>query len=96
MGKVGERVLTGNLMAAIFLVACLVSLALAHVWSRLQVVHLGYVLATTSKLHGQLEQENRELKLELATLTSPDRLQALARSRLGLREPEQGQVVVLP
>ena len=95
-GGTGERDWVGNFLATIFLVACLVSRALAHVWLRLQVIHLGYVLSTTSKLQGQLEQVNRELKLELATLTSPDRLEELARSRLGLREPEQGQVVILP
>ncbi|MEK7782451.1 MAG: cell division protein FtsL [Candidatus Binatota bacterium] len=82
---------------SIFLLGlCLVGLALLHVWLRLQVVHLGYVLSTTSKLHNQLEQENRELKVELATLTSPDRLEAMARTRLGLVEPEKGQVVFLP
>jgi cell division protein FtsL len=43
-----------------------------------------------------LEQENRELKLELATMTSPDRLEAQARKRLGLVPPEKGQVIVLP
>jgi cell division protein FtsL len=75
---------------------CLVGLALFHVWVRLQVVQMGYVLSTTSKLQSHLEQENRELKLELATLTSPERLQELARNRLGLREPEKHQVVVLP
>jgi cell division protein FtsL len=57
---------------------------------------MGYVLSTTSKLQGRLEQENRELKLELATMTSPDRLEALARKRLGLVPPEKGQVIVLP
>ena len=81
---------------ALFLGLCLVSLALLHVWLRLQVVHLGYILSTTSKLQNQLEQENRELRLELATLTSPDRLEAMARGRLGLTEPERGQVVILP
>jgi cell division protein FtsL len=75
---------------------CLVCLALLHVWLRLQVVHLGYVLSTTSKLKSQLEQERRELKVELATLSSPQRLEQMARSRLGLREPEKGQVVILP
>jgi cell division protein FtsL len=75
---------------------CLVGLALIHVWVRLQVLQMGYVLSTTSKLQSHLEQENRELKLELATLTSPERLQELARNRLGLREPEKNQVVVLP
>ncbi len=71
-------------------------MALLHVWLRLQVVHLGYVLSTRSKLQNQLEQENRELKVELATLTSPARLEAMARSRLGMIEPARAQVVVLP
>ena len=74
----------------------LVGLALLHVWLRLQVVRLGYVLSTTSKLQSQLEQENRELKLELATLISRPRLEAMARTRLGLVEPDKGQVVILP
>ena len=71
-------------------------LGLVHVWLRLQVVHMGYVLSTTTKLQGRLEQENRELKVELASLTSPDRLEAMARRRLGLMSPEKGQVLILP
>lgn len=84
------------LFPALLLGSSLVGLALLHVWLRLQVIHVGYVLSTTSKVQSQLEQENRELKLELATLTSPDRLEEKARVRLGLREPEKGQVVILP
>lgn len=81
----------------IALIGCgMVLFALAHVWLRLQVVHLGYELSTTSKLQNQLEQENRELKVELATLTSPERLQATVRSRLGMVEPATGGVVILP
>jgi cell division protein FtsL len=85
-----------HLMVFVFSALGLSGVALLHVWLRLQVVHMGYVLATTSKLQSQLEQENRELKVELATLTSPDRLEALSRRRLGLRPPEKGQVIVLP
>ena len=80
----------------IILAVGLMGLVWLHVWLRLQVVHMGYVLSTTSKLQSRLEQENRELKIELATMTSPDRLESLARRRLGLRQPEKGQVVVLP
>ena len=69
---------------------------LLHVWLRLQVVHMGYALSSTAKLQSQLEQENRELKVELATLTSPERVEAMARLRLGLAQPEKGQVIVLP
>jgi cell division protein FtsL len=75
---------------------CLMGLALFHVWLRFRVVHMGYVLSSASKLQHQIEHENRELKVELATLTSPDRLEAMARRRLGLRPPEKGQVIILP
>ena len=74
----------------------LVALALLLVWQRLRVVQLGYVLSTAAKLERSLEQTNRELKLELATLTAPERLEAMAQKRLGLRDPESGQVVILP
>jgi cell division protein FtsL len=79
-----------------FLALALIGVVLVHVWLRLQVVHMGYVLSSASKLQSRLEQENRELKIELATMTSPDRLEALARRRLGLKPPEKGQIIVLP
>ena len=82
--------------AALLLSLCLVAVVLLHVWLRLQVVRMGYALSTMSKLESQLEQERRELTVELATLTSPDRLEAMARKRLGLVAPEKGQVIVLP
>ena len=82
--------------AVLLLSLCLVGVVLLHVWLRLQVVRFGYALSTTSKLQSQLEQERRELTVELATLTSPDRLEAMARKRLGLVAPEKGQVIVLP
>ena len=85
-----------RLFLGIFLGIALIAAVLVHVWLRLQVVRMGYVLSTTSKLQARLEQENRELKVELATLTSPDRLEALARQRLGLAAPEKGQIIVLP
>jgi len=84
-----------DLFLPILLSVALVGVALLHVWQRLRVVQLGYVLSTTTKLERRLEQENRELRLELATLTSPKRLEAMAQ-RIGLREPSKGQVVVLP
>lgn len=78
------------------LTGLLVGLALLLVWQRLRVVELGYVLSTTAKLERRLHQTNRELKLELASLTAPERLETMARKRLGLRDPDTGQVVVLP
>ena len=79
-----------------FLALALVGAVLVHVWLRLQVVQMGYVLSTASKLQNRLEQENRELKIDLAKMTSPENLQALAKRRLGMTPPEKGQIIVLP
>lgn len=86
-----RRHLGAGLLVVVFL-----GVVLVHVWLRLQVVQMGYVLSTASKLQSRLEQENRELKVELATLTTRDRLDEMARRRLGLTPPQKGQVVILP
>ncbi|HWP23908.1 MAG TPA: cell division protein FtsL [Candidatus Binatia bacterium] len=91
-----ERPSRRNLIPVALLVVGLIGVTLVHVWLRLQVVQMGYVLSTTSKLQSRLEQENRELKVEWASLLSPERLEALARKRLGMIPPERGQVIVLP
>jgi cell division protein FtsL len=80
----------------VFLALALVGAVLVHVWLRLQVVQMGYVLSTASKLQNRLEQENRELKIDLAKMTSPENLQALAKRRQGMTPPEKGQIIVLP
>jgi cell division protein FtsL len=96
VSRAGKRKARQHLLGICAFGFFLFLLGLVHVWLRLQVVHMGYVLSTTTKLQGRLEQENRELKVELATLTSPDRLEAMARKRLGLMSPDKGQVIVLP
>lgn len=67
-----------------------------HVWSRLQVIDLGYALAASRTINQKLQQENRELLIELATLTSPERLESVARTRLGMRPAGTDEVVILP
>jgi cell division protein FtsL len=77
-------------------VLALLALALLHVWLRVEVVRTGYHLSASAKLQRELEQENRELKVELASLTSPKRLEEMARQRLNLKEAARGQIVILP
>ena len=73
-----------------------VAVALLLVWVRLQAVNTGYQLSAARHLAHRLEQEQRELELELATLTSPRRLELLARERLGMGPPTPGQIVNVP
>ncbi len=96
VNRIGQRQRRRQILMMSLSVLAVISVVLTHVWLRLQVVHMGYVLSTTSKLQNQLEQEHRELKVELATVTSPERLEAMARQRLGLIYPEKGQVLILP
>lgn len=70
-----------------------VVLCCALVWVRLQVVRTGYELSTARRVEQRLGHEERELAIELATLTSPRPLERLARSRLGMQPPEPGQIV---
>ena len=89
----GERRLTFAVMLGALMVF---GVALLLVWVRLQVVNGGYELSTARRLAHRLEQEQRELEIEIATLTSPRRLETLARERLGMAPPSPGQIVSVP
>jgi cell division protein FtsL len=71
----------------------LVALCMVQVWLRLQVVDVGYELSAARQMQERLEQQRRELEVELAMLLDRSHLAELATKRLGMREPEKGQVV---
>lgn len=83
-------------LAVVLAAAVLVGMALLLVWVRLQTVNTGYQLSAARHLAHRLEQEKRELEIEIATLTSPRRLERLARQRLGMGTPAPHQVVNVP
>ena len=86
-----------RLLAAIGLgLLVVVAMALLLVWVRLQTVDTGYALSAARRLTHRLEQEQRELEMEIATLTSPLRLERVARERLGMGPPGPGQIVNVP
>jgi cell division protein FtsL len=91
--RAGERRLG---LAIVLGAIVVVAVALLLVWVRLQAVHTGYQLSAARHLTHRLEQEQRELELEHATLTSPRRLETLARERLGMGPPTPGQIVSVP
>jgi cell division protein FtsL len=73
-----------------------VTIALAHVWLRLEVTDLGYALSTTHQVIQKLEGEGHELTAEVARLEAADRLEEAARTRLGMAHAQRGQEAVLP
>ncbi|MFP6663678.1 MAG: hypothetical protein VCC00_05715 [Deltaproteobacteria bacterium] len=80
-------------------IAAAVAMILAglfQVYTGLRVSELSYELSHAHEVQARLGREKQELRVALAAATAPDRLEALAKERLGLRPPAPGQVVMLP
>jgi len=73
---------------------CLVAL-LFLAWQQFEVVRRGYEREELRTEIQHLAEVNRQLKLERATLRSPQRIDLIAREKLGLMSPSFHQVVVL-
>ena len=67
--------------------------ALALVWPHLEMVKIGYEVARLEKDRGVLTQESRVLRVEVAALRQLDRIEAIARKKLGMVFPRPDQIV---
>lgn len=63
-------------------------------WAKMETVQITYRIADLEAEDQDLAVEQRRLRSQLSELRSPRRLEALA-PKLGLVEPESGQVVVV-
>jgi cell division protein FtsL len=68
---------------------------LAYGWQHFQMIRLGYRMEELRQEREALLKVHRQLELERAALASPDRIEAIARRRLGMAPPEHGQIAVL-
>jgi cell division protein FtsL len=65
-------------------------------WQQFQVIRYGYQSEGLRRELDRLAEANHQLKLERASLRSPQRIDLIARTKLGLRSPSANQVIVLP
>ena len=79
------------------LVGALVCLGIVLVcaWQYFEYVETGYRLEELRARHERVLEWNRSLRVDLATLTDPMRIDVLARSRLGLAVPSPDQMIPL-
>jgi cell division protein FtsL len=84
-----------HLLPAVMLAALFAAVGILHVTSRVFVVDMGYRLSRAETEGHTLTRENDRLKLELATLKAPARLERLAREQLGMAMPAGSAVVSL-
>ena len=70
--------------------------ALFYAWCRVQCVNAGYGIDRENNRHQALLKERNTRRIELARLKSPERIETIARTRLGLVMPDVQQTVTLP
>ena len=64
-------------------------------WVRIYILEIGYQISSTLENHERLFQENRNLRIERASLSAPARIEDIARNKLGMVIPDNTQVVIL-
>ncbi len=71
---------------------CLFLLVMTYAWQHYKAIEYGYQIELLKSQRNSIAEMNRVLRLEEASLRSPDRIDRLAR-QYGLRSPEAGQVI---
>jgi len=84
-----------NLVPVLGFIALLLSVSLFFVWSRVQVTSLEYEMSQVESTLRDLRQETSNLRLEAASLRSPERIERVARQKLRLRLPSADQVITV-
>ncbi len=69
--------------------------SLFYVWSRIQVIRLGYEISSALKEEKALTEANKRLRLEIATLKSYARIEKFAVEELRMAKPRPEQVIVI-
>jgi cell division protein FtsL len=65
----------------------------AYGWQHYQWIQYGYRIEEAQKKKDQLSEIGRQLRLERASLRSPQRIDSIARGELGMVVPAPGQLV---
>jgi cell division protein FtsL len=82
-------------VTALGVAALLVAASLLCVWSRIEVVRQGYDNAAAAKQLKELTAEQEDLRVQAARLRSPDRIEAIAKEKLGMLFPKPEQIINL-
>jgi cell division protein FtsL len=69
--------------------------ALGHVWVRLQQIQTGYGLSHERREARALAETQKRLRLEAAVLKQPQRIERIARVRLGMTAPDPSKIHIV-
>ena len=91
--KKGDVKITG--IWIIFMAVFIAELFL-YTWCRVNYIDVGYEISTETKRQHELIALQNNLKIELASLKSPERIAKIAKDQLGLKAPTKSQTIVVP
>jgi cell division protein FtsL len=84
-----------NLLPFAILILFLVGSSLFYVWSRIQVIQFGYEISSALKVGREFAENNKRLRLEIATLKAYARIERIAVEELGMAKPKPDEVIVI-
>ena len=90
-----KRIKLNRLLLLVLLMVFFIGGSLFYVWSRIQVIRLGYEISSALKEEKTLTEANKKLRLEIATLKSYARIERLAVEELRMTKPKAQQVIVI-
>lgn len=76
-------------------IVSLITVALLHVWTRLEVIRIGYALSEQTKLHRALREHEQRFRLELATRKDPAAIERVAREQLHMAPPDPSAIRII-
>jgi len=79
----------------LFYLGILILFFLFFVWIRLKTIQYGYLISQETEYHQKLLIYNKQLRIEIATLRSPARIEAIAIKELGMKMPNPDQIIIV-
>jgi cell division protein FtsL len=84
-----------DLWKSVAMAGLLVGVLLFSAWQHFELLQHGYRIEEMQRERGLEEELTRRLRLEIETLQSPKRIEALATSRLHLVAPARDEAIVI-
>ena len=78
-----------------FIASVLIAMILLYVWCHINMTELEFQIVMELSNREQITEEQRKLKIEIATLKSPQRIEIIARKKLQMTYPEMEKAINL-
>lgn len=96
IGRSSERgleLISGGEFAPFASLLVVVASLFFMVFCKMEARRMGYSVLQLTRMERQMRDHEREQLVQLAKITRPERLQAVAQNRLTLRKPASGQII---